>query len=213
MAVEYNPRIVTDGLVLCLDAANPKSYPGSGTTWFDLSGRNNNGTLVNGVSFSSVNNGVFVLDGSNDYIDVPINLSSVNHTIFGAARYVTIGGRTFSGKNNNWLMGHWNNSTRNYFAGGWVSNIGAGESDTNWRIYAATGNLSSDLWGFYVNGILNFTPNSNGSAGPNGFAIGTWLGNGEFSNSHISHLIAYNRVLTNNEIQQNFNALRGRFGI
>jgi hypothetical protein len=45
MAISYNPRIVTDGLVLALDAGNPKSYPGSGTTWTDLSGNGNNGTL------------------------------------------------------------------------------------------------------------------------------------------------------------------------
>ena len=62
MALAHSPKIVTDGLVLCLDAANPKSYPGSGTTWTDLSGNGNNGTLVNGASYNSVNNGVFVLD-------------------------------------------------------------------------------------------------------------------------------------------------------
>jgi hypothetical protein len=53
MAISYNPRIVTDGLVLALDAGNPKSYPGSGTTWTDLSGNGNNGTLVNGVGYNS----------------------------------------------------------------------------------------------------------------------------------------------------------------
>jgi hypothetical protein len=204
---------VTDGLVLYLDAANRKSYPGTGTGWFDLSGQNNNGTLVNGVSFSSVNNGVFVLDGTNDYIDVPINLTSTTYTVFGAARYVNVGGRTFSGKNNNWLMGHWSLTTRNHYAEGWVTSSQNGEQDTNWRIYAATGNPSSDLWGFYVNGVSNVTPNSGGSQGPNGFAIGSYAGVSEFSNSHISHLIVYNRVLTDNEIQQNFNTLRGRFGI
>ena len=61
-------RIVTDGLVLCLDAANTVSYPGSGTTWTDLSGGSNNGTLVNGPTYSSSNSGSLVFDGTNDYI-------------------------------------------------------------------------------------------------------------------------------------------------
>ena len=60
--------IVTDGLVLCLDAANPKSYPGSGTTWTDLSGNGNNGTLVNGVGYNSDNGGSLSFDGVNDYV-------------------------------------------------------------------------------------------------------------------------------------------------
>lgn len=69
MAVGYNPKIVTNGLVLCLDAANAKSYPGSGTTWTDLSGNGNNGTLVNSPTFNS--SGYFSLDGVNDHITVP----------------------------------------------------------------------------------------------------------------------------------------------
>jgi hypothetical protein len=212
MGVGYNPKIVTNGLILCLDAANPKSYPGSGTTWFDLCG-NVNGTFVNGPTFSNVNGGVIVLNGVNNYIDVPLNLTNTTYTVFGAARYVVASGRTFSAKNNNWLMGHWGSSTENYYAEGWVSGVGAGASDTNWRIYAATGNQPTDSWSFYVNGTLNVASNANGSNGPNGFAIGSYAGSIEFSNSHISNLIVYNRVLLEAEIQQNFNALRRRFGI
>jgi hypothetical protein len=213
LAINYNPKIITDGLVLCLDAANPKSYGGSGTTWTDLSGRGNNGTLVNGPTYSSANGGVIALDGVNDYIDVPINLTNTNYTIMGAARYVVVGGRTFSAKNNNWLMGHWSVSTQNHYAEGWVSGVQSGPGDTNWRIYAATGNYSGDSWAMYVNGVLNAGPNTGGSNGPNGFAIGSVSGTGEFSNSHISNLLVYNRVLTAAEIQQNFNALRSRFSI
>jgi hypothetical protein len=68
MALSHSPSIVTNSLVLCLDAANPKSYPGSGTTWTDLSGLGNNGTLVNGVGYTSVNRGSLVFDGVNDYV-------------------------------------------------------------------------------------------------------------------------------------------------
>jgi hypothetical protein len=203
-----------NGLILCLDAANPKSYPGSGTTWTNLLGTGNNGTLVNGATYSSANGGVIVLDGVNDYISVPINLATSTYTIIGAARYVVVGGRTFSGLNNNWLMGHWSGTTENYYAEGWVSSsLGTGAGDTNWRIYAATWNSVSDSASLYVNGSQRVSPNTNASAGPNGFAIGSVNGTSEFSNSHISCLYVYNRVLTESEISQNFNALRGRFGI
>ena len=67
MAFNYSPKIVTDGLVLCLDAGNPNSYPGSGNTWKDLSRGRNNGTLVNGPTFSGANGGSLVFDGVNDY--------------------------------------------------------------------------------------------------------------------------------------------------
>ena len=212
MGLSHSPKIVTNGLVLCLDAANPKSYPGSGTTWFNLCG-SVNGTLVNGATFSNVNGGVIVLDGVNDYIDVPLNLTNTTYTIFGAARYVVASGRTFSAKNNNWLMGHWDTSTENYYAEGWVSGYPTGASNTNWRIYAATGNQPTDSWAFYVNGVLTVGPNASGSNGPSSFAIGSYAGIAEFSNSHISNLIVYNRVLSAAEIQQNFTALRGRYGI
>ena len=213
MSLYHSPQISLNGLVLCLDAANRKSYPTTGTTWYNLIPGGVNGTLVNGPTYSSANGGVIALDGINDYIDVPINLTNTNYTIMGAARYVVAAGRTFSAKNNNWLMGHWNASTENHYAEGWVSGVQSGPSDTNWRIYAATGNYSGDSWTHYVNGVLNAGPNNGGSNGPNGFAIGSLAGISEFSNSHISNLVVYNRILSTSEIQQNYNALKSRYGL
>ena len=74
MAINYSPKIIRDGLVLCLDAANPKSYPGTGTAWTDLSGSGNNGTLVNGPVYSSANGGSIDFDGSNDYSSLSSNI-------------------------------------------------------------------------------------------------------------------------------------------
>jgi hypothetical protein len=71
MGINYNPRTVTDGLVLALDAANTKSYPGSGTAWTDLSGNGNTGTLVNGVGYSGSNGGALTFDGVDDYGSIP----------------------------------------------------------------------------------------------------------------------------------------------
>ena len=206
--------IIYDGLVLYLDAGNPNSYPGSGTTWYDLSGKGYNGTLVNGPTYSSVNNGVIVLDGVNDYINVPINLTNTTYTIMGASRYVTVtNGRTFSGQNNNWLMGHWNNSTSKHYAGGWVTSSTASQfPNTNWAIYTATGNHSADIWSFYINSAL-YVSNNGGSNGPDGLAIGSYMTTSEFSNSHIGFVLAYNRVLSSTEILQNYNALKGRYGL
>ena len=75
MASQYSfGKVVTKGLVLCLDAGDKNSYPGSGTTWFDLSGKRNHGTLINGPTFSSTNGGGIVFDGTNDYINITNNL-------------------------------------------------------------------------------------------------------------------------------------------
>ena len=75
MSYQTGPRIVTNGLVFCVDAADTNSYPGSGTTWFDLSGNGNNGTLNNGPTFNSANRGSIVFDGTNDWISVTRNSS------------------------------------------------------------------------------------------------------------------------------------------
>ena len=76
MAANYNPKIVTDGLILCLDAANAKSYPGSGSTWTDLSTSRNDGTLTNGPTYTAGANGYFTLDGTDDTITTNINITS-----------------------------------------------------------------------------------------------------------------------------------------
>ena len=219
MGFRYNSSIVLDGLIMCLDAANPKSYPGSGTTWTDLSGNGNDGSLVGSVTHSSLAGGVFVLPGtSGSYIDVVTpNLSASNHTVMGASRYVNAsgGGRIFSGRSTNWLLGHHgtgSDTSGDYYAGGWVYS-GASSGGSEWKIYTGTGDVDSDNWGVYVNDVL-IASNSNGAAGPNGFSIGRYgPGNSEYSNAYVSFLLAYDRVLTAEEIKTNFNALRGRYAI
>jgi hypothetical protein len=216
MGFSRGPNIVRDGLVLALDAGSPRSYPGSGTTWYDLSGNGNNGTL-NSVTHSSANGGVFITAGSTaSWIDIPSpNLTSTNYTILAASRYSGGSrGRMINGRSNNWLMGHWSETTENYYAGGWVSSVDVGASDTNWRIYQATGNISSDSYQQYVNSTLSAGPNSGGVSGPNGFGIGKYNpGNSEVTTGEIAFLFAYNRVLTTSEIQQNYNAFKSRFGL
>jgi len=215
----YNyTQIVTDGLVLFWDAANPSSYPGSGTTIYDLSGNLNHGTLFNGVGFSLTNNGVLTFDGTNDYVkcDTP-DLTSTNYTVMGATRYVgtKFGGRMINGSLNNWLLGNYQNTTLAYFAGGFVYGPGIGAYDTNWRIYTGTGNIISDNYKFYSNNTL-LANNVNGAYGPKGIIIGVYLppsgGATQPSMGEFSHLLVYNRVLTDAEITKNYNATKRRFG-
>ena len=218
----YNETtVIRDGLVMYLDAGVSNSYPGSGSTWFDLTGNGNHGTLVNGAGYSTQFGGVITFDGTNDYVDVSTpNMTSTNYTVFGVARYVTIdssiypagyeAGRLISAKNNNWLLGHWGGYAGNYYAEGWVTGVGAGASDTNWKFLAGTGNISSDTYEIYVNG--NSTASSNaGSQGPNGFRLGSYVGSTEFANGQIGAVLVYNRVLSRMEILQLTNYFRPRY--
>ena len=225
MSYANGPKIVTDGLICYLDAANRKSYPGSGSTWYDLSGNGNNGSFVGSATTHSfgINNGVMIFNKTTgSYIDVTLNLSGSSHTIMGASRYVSVGsaahsgGRIISAKSNNWLLGHWERSPQKYYSGGWVSNSSGTEfnSDLSWGIYAGLGSPSTDQYSFYVNDTLKVSNSNGGGFGPNGFSLGRYApGNTEYSNSYVGFLMAYNRVLTDAEVKQNYNALKGRYGL
>jgi len=215
---KYNPEefIVRDGLLMFVDAGNINSYSGTGTTWYDLSGNRNDMTLINGVGFSKANSGVMRLDGTNDYIELPsFNISTTNHTIIGASRYAGAGprGRIFSAHSNNWLMGHWNGSMKAYHPGNWVSFGISGT--TEWLMHSVLENYSSDLWTYYCNGTL-VASGTSGTEGPNGLSFGNWRQGGvsaELSIAEIGFFMVYNRLLTIEEINQNLNALKGRFGL
>lgn len=204
--------IVTNGLICYLDAKNAKSIPApNNTIWRDLSGKGNHGTLVNSPVF---NNGVISFDGSTNYITISsINFAALPYTIMGAARYSgSIRARIISAISNNWLLGHWNAMTENYYAEGWItSNTGEGPNDTNWRIYAGTGrgdNLDKSL---YING--NWRTTNAGNEGPNGLCIGcsAYGGLGEFSDGQCGFILAYNRELTAEEVLQNYKVMKGRY--
>ena len=216
MSTHYSPRIVTDGLVLYLDAANPKSYPGTGTDWFDLSGNGNDGTLYNVTHLPLESNGVIQTNGVNtSYANVPLNLYTSNFTVIVSSRYkpgATIKGRTLSGALSNWALGHHSNSSPDFYSDGWVNNSTSSTDSGNWRIYTGTGNIGLDAYSFYVDNVALVTDSAAGNGGPNGFNIGKYLTT-EFSECQVGFLMAYNRVLTAAEVQQNFNALRGRYGI
>lgn len=229
MALSHSPKIITDGLVLALDAANPRSYPGSGTVWKDLSGLGNNGTLVNGVGYSADDKGTMVFDGVNDYAEVlnPFYQYSNEITVsafckFNTFEYIL----SQSTKNidsmttNVWLWhkgtngliwyindsGSWKSVSylNSLFSGEWY-HITTTASSSNIKIYINATNVTSGA-GISL-GILN---NSLSGIATNDYRYSS---SRTPINGSISNIIIYNRALSNQEISQNFEALRGRYGI
>ena len=106
MGLSHSSRIVTDGLVFCVDAGDKMSYPGAGTTWTDLSKNRNNGTLINGPTFDSANGGSISLDGSNDYISVGSfnEDSSQDLSVMVWVYPIVLDGGSSSGKDYSWII-------------------------------------------------------------------------------------------------------------
>ena len=216
MGVTYNPKIVTDGLVLALDAANVKSYPGSGTTWTDMSGNGNNVTLTNGPTFSSDNGGSIVFDGVNDTATLsnPSTLSNytlslwINIISYSGERQLfsrvdeSLGITTYGGK---YMIYNGNINSSNISI---VNNV--------WKnVLVTTSGLSVIL---YLNGQVDSTWNNgrsitNGSCSLCSFYPDANGNNARNLNARLSNFQLYNRALSATEISQNFNALRGRYGI
>jgi hypothetical protein len=238
MAIFYNPRIITENLVLCLDAGNPKSYPGSGTTWTDLSGRGNTGTLTNGPTYNSANGGSIVFDGVNDYALVtnPTTLQNQNFTIStwvnpGTQNTAIISIIDFEHVvGNGWVLQSEDATTNRYYYFAWYDGtqfqptgaggfgVGKGIQITTsvWQniVYSKSG---TSLLG-YINGNQVYTgtaSNSNVNYLSNrNLQIGSGTGGGaRFLTGRIPQASIYNRALSASEVSQNFNALRSRFSI
>jgi hypothetical protein len=134
------------------------------------------------------------------------------YTVIGASRYSGATRGRMITSFNNWLLGHWSSGTESYYAEGTIKLTGSSPNDTNWRIYAGTGDSVGDIWNFYING--NFViGNNGGSQGPYGIQIGTHDFFADGSTGQFSFLQFYNRVLSASEIRQNYDALKGRFNL
>ncbi len=221
MGLIHSPRIVTDGLVLALDAGNTKSYPGSGTTWTDLSGRGNNGTLTNGPTYNSSDGGSIVFDGSNDFVSLPIssefNTDSVTMEVW--AKLQSTGNRQI-------LMVNWSgnslevNSDRSVQFFIWNgSQIGTSASTIaysnwgEWGHFVGTYNSSSTTLSLYMNSVLISSVSTSKAT----YSVSVHKISGTDYGGPISGNVSiarhYNKALTASEIKQNFNATRGRYGL
>jgi hypothetical protein len=224
----HSPKIVTDGLVLSLDAGNTKSYVSGSTTWYDKSGYASNGTLVNGPTFNTGSLGNIVFDGINDYCDLGTfnGLGSTNRTLCAWVKINTVVGSNQaiiefpnSGSLDQTAIHLGHDNTRIV--------TGFGGSPYNGYVYVVTG-FSTSLWyniscvisgsvvNAYANGVFVGTATNTGPVEINPIGqIGRYNSyfSGNYSNCSVSISQLYNRALSPSEITQNFNALRGRFGI
>lgn len=210
---EGNDKIISVwGCELIRGSAPTANYIDSnyrGNTWQDISG---NGNHVTVVALPTYNAGVMQFNGTTQYAYNTLNLSAGTSTVIAGARYIgSTGGRVISSYVNNWLLGFHGNALNNFYSEGWVYQ-GNATKDTAWKIYAGTADVPANNYNFY-NGKTLLASNNIGSAGMNGLCIGSWSGTSQFSTCEVSFVLAYNRVLTESEIQQTFNAYRGRFDI
>lgn len=203
--------IITDGLTLYLDAGNTASYPGTGTTWTDLSGNGNNGTLVNGPTYNSANGGSLVFDGADDQVTlagaaVPTTstISLWIYPIPSSDSYGTLLTQGFF--NGVWYAGATKQITY-YYSGDHVTAQTLTENQwNNVVIVLNSGNVS-----FYINNTLD----SNTFTGAPSLVVDS-IGNDSLSDSYkgrISNILIYNRALSPAEITYNFDVLRTRYGI
>ena len=207
------PDIVQDGLVAVFDAGSTRSYPGTGTVWYNLIGTVNGGLSASSIGTTTA--GTMTFDGVDDTINIPLaSLASTNYTVIGVTqRTAAAAGRLISDRLSNWLLGQWSVYMRQYYAVGWVTGSGPTTDDLETHIWCGTGDISADTYRFRDDNVEYTTSSTGGSAGPNGFTLGAWGPGGpsEYGTGTITVLLVYNRVLTDAEIDQNFNAQRTRF--
>lgn len=231
MGLHHSPKIATSNLAIYLDAANSKSYPGSGSTWNDLRGTYN-GTLYNAPTHS---NKLFTFDGVNEYHDTLLDLSWNNTnsvTICATVKPASTGANhPFIGKgpfNWEWQLMQVGTSLQFVY---W--NTGGGHTngpiplitnffvDTNYVILCMVWNHVDNKYYFYRNSVLvNTTTWTDASINQNrtdtvnlGGSIYQWGLSGSYWNGSIAQFSAYSRALSSTEVLQNFNAIRGRYGL
>ena len=224
------PATVTSGLVLELDAGNIKSYPTTGTTWFDKSGNANNGTLTNGPTFNTGSLGSIVFDGVDDYVTIPtFTIPTGSFSCESFFQWYNLGtdrGTIFS-LNYNYPSTGYLIRQRDNSSGKFVIWSDYGSESGIFSTRALTANTwnhvvvvqSSGNCSIYINGVLDSSqslPNPAlsqsypiliGARATSGPSVGAYL-TGRIGINKI-----YNRALSASEIQQNFNATRARFGI
>ena len=234
MGLSHSPKIVTNGLVLALDAANNKSYPGSGTSWNDLSNTGKNLTLTNGPTFSAANLGSIVFDGTNDYAAVnPVSAFNIycismwfkpTTIINSTSAYKplihfksSIGKYIFFGDGTTRVVNEYITIVQEPGDKRTAVNDGGSLSAGIW--YNIVFNYESSQYNIYINNTLKSTTigSSTGNVplitDPDFIYLNSYEGTSGYLDSSLSMCMIYNRALTATEILQNYNATKGRFGL
>jgi hypothetical protein len=218
---KFANTIVQQGLVLNLDAGNPYSYAGAGTTWYDVSGNSYNGVLTNGPTYSSTNGGIINFDGVDDY-----SISTVASIPASSTVGIWIKSSNYSNKiplsidGDSYASGpniYFNSSYINWNTGDGALNPFSGSSypDSNWHYIVVTNDSSTNAK-LYIDGVLIGTAayRSTLSTTSNNFWICRFHGDNNYTiNASIGQVQLYNRVLSAAEVLQNYNATKGRFGL
>jgi hypothetical protein len=223
------PAIDTNGLILYLNAANPASYSGNGTTWTDLSGFGNSGTLLDGPTYDNSNGGSIVFDGLNDYVSTNLLLNTITNVTLHGWVYIDntslrgpfirvgggtngyaigIGSGTFDQAGNQMIAlfpyVRWINTNTNY--------------GTGWKFFTFTLSATS-LPKFYLNGqlIIGSFSGSNPSMPDSGVYLAKNIGDlgGGFRifAGKIAQVSVYNKELSATEILEFFNSTKSIYGL
>ena len=230
----YSPEenIVRDGLVFHYDAGKTSSYSGIGVTIFDLSGIGNTGTLINGPTFSSLNGGSIVFDGTTNYIDLTpsgTGISLTSSSDFNVSGWIYVEAtqpkiapsvvEKYNGVGGYPLAIRWASNTLYTIVYDGTNSAAAGASITpnTWAYFSANNILSQKKLEMYMNSSLigsttystlnNITTTASIKIGYRGFDSNTYFA------GKLAKLQIYNRALSATEIQQNYNATKGRFGL
>jgi hypothetical protein len=225
MGVSGGPNIVRgSSLILELDAADRNSYPGSGTTWNDLSGNGNNFTLNNSPTFSTANNGRFAFNGTNqDATLSSLNLQQ-NFTLDGWFNSNVLNGFGMFGQG---PIGFPNQGLHVWYVSDTSVRFGMYSNDTDFTVSTSIGNWYNMVFTYnnsnpftkqmYLNGVaLSGTPQQSQAAyaGSGTFRLGSTYGTGlNYGNGSFAGIKVYNRILSATEIKQNYDATKSRFGL
>lgn len=230
MSFHYSPKVVSDNsLVFCLDSANIKSYPTSGTAWSDITRFGKSVSLINSPTFSASNSGVLVFDGVNEYGSIPynsnFNLSNTDFTLEGwfmsnnfSNNQCILSNDTY-GANFDWGLLIQDANTIFFFTNGTTTNITATVPTMmpgQWYNYVVTLSGTSSFR-MYLNGLLVSGPTtiSVSNSSQSLITIGALGGSGAQTiynlNGEISILRVYRRALSQAEVSQNYNAIKSRY--
>lgn len=229
MSTKYNPKIVTTGLQYYLDAANTRSYSGSGLTTYDLKYSGIGGTLVNGVGFGTTNLGYFIFDGTNDFIQVPVSSIPTGNEIsiclwnYGTSAQTSSVFSSHKADNTRVINIHlpWNDSVVYWDAGysaGTYDRINTATLSSSqwqgWHHWTFTKNATSGTMEIYLDGVLNIS--GTGKNKTLDIADQVFIGRFQISSplyhiGRVSLLKCYNKSLTASEVLQNYNATKKRY--